>query len=139
MPVISLLRRDIIIWYLIIEITNLTNHLFTPSLKSNQIQLESITTDLVNGLLPRLYHSIDILCFNPPYVVTTSEDLHSSKSIEKAWAGGIDGREVIDRVLPLVDVKYSSFYYWLNLSDIIFKMVRYYRNYYQIKVYFISY
>ncbi|PKK80662.1 hypothetical protein RhiirC2_833117 [Rhizophagus irregularis] len=70
----------------------------------NSIQLDSITTNLVNGLLPRLYHSIDILCFNPPYVVTTSDDLCLSKSIiEKAWAGGIDGREIIDKMLPLVD------------------------------------
>ncbi|CAI2180819.1 11214_t:CDS:2 [Funneliformis geosporum] len=86
---------------------------------NNSIQLESITTDLANGLLPRLYHTVDILCCNPPYVVTTSEELYSSKSaIERAWAGGLNGREVIDKMLPLVDVKYNfSFYSFTIIID----------------------
>ncbi|CAG8569222.1 8_t:CDS:2 [Funneliformis caledonium] len=73
-----------------------------------------------NGLLPRLYHSVDIICCNPPYVVTTSEELYSSKSvIERAWAGGIDGREVIDKMLPLVDELLSDkgVFYLLLISE----------------------
>ncbi|CAO3681318.1 unnamed protein product [Rhizopus stolonifer] len=68
----------------------------------NQIEsIEPVRTSLVQGLLPRLKNSIDILCFNPPYVVTTHEEV-GSMGIEAAWAGGINGREVIDELLPLV-------------------------------------
>ncbi|KAI7907447.1 S-adenosyl-L-methionine-dependent methyltransferase [Cokeromyces recurvatus] len=67
----------------------------------NNVNIESIRTSLVNGLLPRLKNSIDILCFNPPYVVTTHEEVGST-GIEASWAGGIDGREVIDQLLPYI-------------------------------------
>lgn len=74
----------------------------------NQIEsIEPVRTSLVQGLLPRLKNSIDILCFNPPYVVTTHEEV-GSMGIEAAWAGGIDGREVIDELLPLVKVNKNS-------------------------------
>ncbi|KAI8636838.1 S-adenosyl-L-methionine-dependent methyltransferase [Parasitella parasitica] len=64
-------------------------------------QIEPLRTSLVDGIMPRLKNCIDILCFNPPYVVTTHEEV-GSFGIEASWAGGIDGREVIDQLLPLV-------------------------------------
>lgn len=70
----------------------------------NQItRIEPINTSLVNGIMPRLKNRIDILCFNPPYAVTPHEEV-GSLGIEASWAGGIDGREVIDELLPLVKV-----------------------------------
>ncbi|TPX58947.1 hypothetical protein PhCBS80983_g02750 [Powellomyces hirtus] len=74
----------------------------------NHIPLDALRCDL----LPSLRHTIDILLFNPPYVVTPSSEV-GTHSIVASWAGGIDGREVIDRVLPLVDgalSKRSVFY-----------------------------
>ncbi|XP_076818823.1 methyltransferase HEMK2-like [Clavelina lepadiformis] len=67
----------------------------------NQAPLNIVTTDLVTGLLPRLENSCDILLFNPPYVVTPSDEI-KKPGISLAWAGGVNGREVMDRFFPLV-------------------------------------
>ncbi|XP_010219371.1 PREDICTED: hemK methyltransferase family member 2 [Tinamus guttatus] len=67
----------------------------------NNVQLQPIITDLVKGLSPRLNGKVDLLLFNPPYVVTPSEEV-GSRGIEASWAGGKNGREVMDKVFPLV-------------------------------------
>ncbi|KAM7180255.1 methyltransferase N6AMT1 [Macrochelys suwanniensis] len=67
----------------------------------NKVHIHPVITDLVTGLLPRLNGKVDLLLFNPPYVVTPSEEVESH-GIEAAWAGGKNGREVMDRFFPLV-------------------------------------
>ncbi|KAL1927086.1 hypothetical protein VTP01DRAFT_5049 [Rhizomucor pusillus] len=73
----------------------------TTGLHNQVPSIEPVTTSLVDSLLPRLSNKVDVLCFNPPYAVTPSEEV-GSYGIEAAWAGGIDGREVIDTFLPYV-------------------------------------
>jgi len=69
----------------------------------------------------RIRRKIDVLLFNPPYVVTPSEEIYDEEkmkmistttttattstdyAITAAWAGGVRGREVIDRILK--DIK----------------------------------
>ncbi|CAD7939874.1 unnamed protein product [Amoebophrya sp. A120] len=48
--------------------------------------------------------SVDLLVFNPPYVVTDEGVIHGETDgpIDRAWAGGARGREVIDEMLPRV-------------------------------------
>ncbi|XP_023441400.2 methyltransferase N6AMT1-like [Dasypus novemcinctus] len=67
----------------------------------NKVHIQPVITDLVKGLLPRLKEKVDLLVFNPPYVVTPPEEV-GSHGIEAAWAGGRSGREVMDRFFPLV-------------------------------------
>ncbi|XP_067667864.1 methyltransferase N6AMT1-like [Haliotis asinina] len=67
----------------------------------NSVIVEPVVTDLVNCLSSRLTGCIDVLLFNPPYVVTPSQEVGST-GIEASWAGGIRGREVTDRLFPMV-------------------------------------
>jgi release factor glutamine methyltransferase len=65
-------------------------------------EVDIVQGDLLSSLSPRLRKSVDLLLFNPPYVVTPDEELLRT-GIAVAWAGGRDGRVVIDRMLDVLD------------------------------------
>lgn len=77
----------------------------TRTAHKNGATLNVINMNLLNGFRT---NAIDLLIFNPPYVVTPDEeiDLHESSGdnnhvndkITKSWAGGTDGRLIMDRV-----------------------------------------
>lgn len=64
--------------------------------QQNNIQV--VRTDLAVSLLDRLEDSVDLLVFNPPYVPTDSAEQRPSeeKGIHLSWAGGFQGRQLID-------------------------------------------
>ena len=63
--------------------------------------LEAVRCDLAAPLVDRLSGLVDVLIFNPPYVPTPDDEVGSA-GIEASWAGGKDGRMVIDRALPQI-------------------------------------
>ncbi|CAN7998948.1 unnamed protein product [Ixodes hexagonus] len=69
--------------------------------QSNGVNVEPVLMDLTGSFVGRLDGQVDLLIFNPPYVVTPSEEVRGSQ-LMRSWAGGKDGREVIDRFNPLV-------------------------------------
>lgn len=70
--------------------------------EKNNNDINIINCDLILPVFDRMKKKIDILLFNPPYVVTEGEEL-GSKELMAAWAGGKNGREVMDRLFPYVD------------------------------------
>lgn len=75
----------------------------------NGANLNVVNMNLLNGF--RL-NVIDVLIFNPPYVVTPNEEIDCNESphdnpfndqIIQSWAGGIDGRLIMDRVFDAMD------------------------------------
>ncbi|NXK54322.1 HEMK2 methyltransferase, partial [Chauna torquata] len=87
--------------YLCTDINPMAAYCTLETALVNNVHLQPVITDLVKGLSPRLNGKVDLLLFNPPYVVTPSEEVESH-GIEASWAGGKKGREVMDRVFPLV-------------------------------------
>eukprot|EP00268_Persea_americana_P035259 TRINITY_DN347_c4_g1_i1.p1 TRINITY_DN347_c4_g1~~TRINITY_DN347_c4_g1_i1.p1 ORF type:complete len:281 (-),score=56.92 TRINITY_DN347_c4_g1_i1:1015-1857(-) len=72
------------------------------TLEAHGVQAEVICTDIASGLATRLEGMVDVLVVNPPYVPTPEEEV-GCEGITAAWAGGEDGRSVIDRILPVAD------------------------------------
>lgn len=72
--------------------TNHTSHL-------NNVAVECINMNLLGRFRNGVF---DMILFNPPYVVTASEEV-SGNGISRAWAGGSNGREIINVVLNDLD------------------------------------
>ncbi|XP_047071678.1 methyltransferase N6AMT1 [Lolium rigidum] len=71
------------------------------TLEAHGINADVIATDIVSGLEKRLAGMVDVVVVNPPYVPTPEEEI-GIKGIAASWAGGLNGRQVIDRILPAV-------------------------------------
>lgn len=66
----------------------------------NSVDINVIQMDLLQNIHSK--QKFDIIIFNPPYVVTESEEVLATELISKAWAGGSHGREVMERVFPCI-------------------------------------
>ncbi|KXJ12877.1 methyltransferase N6AMT1 [Exaiptasia diaphana] len=93
--------------YIATDINTKATECTKQTASANGYLVDAIATNLVDCLLPRLHGHVDVLIFNPPYVVTPSEEV-GSQGIEASWAGGEKGREVTDKLLPLVPLLLSD-------------------------------
>ncbi|XP_027334793.1 methyltransferase N6AMT1 [Abrus precatorius] len=72
------------------------------TMEAHGVDAELIVTDIASGLEKRLAGLVDVMIVNPPYV-PTPEDEVGGDGIVASWAGGENGRSVIDRILPVAD------------------------------------
>ncbi|RRT65455.1 hypothetical protein B296_00016869 [Ensete ventricosum] len=72
------------------------------TLEAHGLHAEVISADIASGLQKRLAGMIDVVVVNPPYVPTPEEEV-GCKGITASWAGGENGRTVIDRIFPIAD------------------------------------
>lgn len=87
-------------YYIASDINDLSSYATLQTGQENHVNINTITDNLMSSLTPRLAKKVDVLLFNPPYVVTPSGEVGGTQ-LSAAWAGGIDGREVIDNFLPV--------------------------------------
>ncbi|XP_011495982.1 PREDICTED: hemK methyltransferase family member 2 [Ceratosolen solmsi marchali] len=67
---------------------------------TNNVNIEIIQMDLLNNIQNK--NIFDIIIFNPPYVVTEALEIFDNKLINKTWAGGYKGRQVMDKLFPMI-------------------------------------
>ncbi|XP_049876689.1 methyltransferase N6AMT1 [Pectinophora gossypiella] len=81
----------------------------------NKVVLDAVNMDLATAFTDKKF---DIIIFNPPYVVTESEECGGT-DITASWAGGVKGREVTDRLLSLIPKKLADngTFYLLLIED----------------------
>ncbi|KAL3647604.1 hypothetical protein CASFOL_008572 [Castilleja foliolosa] len=90
----------------------------SETLEAHNCHAEVINTNIASGLEKRLFRCVDVMVVNPPYV-PTPEDEVGCYGIASAWAGGENGRRVIDKILPVADVLLSDkgWLYLVTLTD----------------------
>lgn len=72
------------------------------TLEAHGVHAELISTNIASGLEKRLAGLVDVIVVNPPYVPTPDDEV-GCPGIASAWAGGMNGRIVIDRILEVAD------------------------------------
>ncbi|KAI3723151.1 hypothetical protein L2E82_34543 [Cichorium intybus] len=72
------------------------------TLEAHGVHAEIVTTNIASGLEKRLAGMVDVMVVNPPYVPTPEEEVGGG-GLSAAWAGGENGRSVIDKILPVAD------------------------------------
>lgn len=103
--------------------------------QANGVNVEVLNMDLLSAFKP---NSVDLLVFNPPYVPTPSDDDEKApehkkfydtdaekvygsdeKMLIKSWAGGVDGCEIINRVINNLDqiLAPNGVFYLLIIKD----------------------
>ncbi|PKI83083.1 Mtq2p [Malassezia vespertilionis] len=86
--------------FLCTDINAAAMHCTKETGEKNAVVLEPVRTSLVDGL--RLDHSVDLLLFNPPYVVTSDLEAKTEQedaSLGGALAGGVHGTALLQCII----------------------------------------
>ncbi|KAG2375394.1 hypothetical protein C9374_010017 [Naegleria lovaniensis] len=77
-----------------------------------------VLSDFASAFEKRLKNKIDLLIFNPPYVPCERDEM-GFNDVRAAYAGGENGREVIDRFLPMVKniLSPNGVFYFVLIED----------------------
>lgn len=67
---------------------------------NNSVDVNVLQMNLLDYV--RIKHTFDIILFNPPYVVTDYEEVLDDRLVFKTWAGGKDGRQVMEQVFTTI-------------------------------------
>ncbi|KAJ8765308.1 hypothetical protein K2173_012005 [Erythroxylum novogranatense] len=90
------------VYYIATDINPHAVKVTQETLNAHGVLAELVCMDIASGLEKRLAGKVDVMVVNPPYV-PTPEDEVSRGGIATAWAGGENGRSVIDRILPVAE------------------------------------
>ncbi|XP_010500561.1 PREDICTED: hemK methyltransferase family member 2-like [Camelina sativa] len=93
--------------YLATDTNPIAARVTKETLEAHGVNADVICADIATGLDKRLAGSVDVIVVNPPYVPTPEYEV-GMEGIASAWAGGENGRTVIDKILPVVDVLLSE-------------------------------
>ncbi|KAK9268452.1 hypothetical protein L1049_000203 [Liquidambar formosana] len=88
--------------YLATDINPHSVRVTSETLEAHGVHADLICTDIASGLEKRMARLVDVMVVNPPYV-PTPEDEVGRQGIASSWAGGENGRTVIDKILPIAD------------------------------------
>ncbi|KAJ8613032.1 hypothetical protein CTAYLR_004060 [Chrysophaeum taylorii] len=83
-------------WVLAVDVNPAACEVTRATAVENRGRVEVVRGDLISSVA-----KCDALVFNPPYVTTPPEEVGGT-GVEASWAGGVHGRQVIDRFLSML-------------------------------------
>lgn len=66
----------------------------------NSVDVNVLQMNLLDCI--RIRYTFDVVLFNPPYVVTEYEEVLDDRLVFKTWAGGKNGRQVMEQVFATI-------------------------------------
>lgn len=84
---------------------------------TNAVNVDVLQMNLLDYI--RNKHTFDIIIFNPPYVVTEYEEVLDDRLVFKTWAGGKNGRQVMEQVFTKIPEILSErgFFYLVIIKE----------------------
>lgn len=103
--------------YLAVDINSDACRVTKKTALLNSIDVELLQMDLLSCI--RSDFTFDIVVFNPPYVVTENGELSGENILYKAWAGGTNGRKVMERVFGKISevLSRTGMFYLLVIKE----------------------